>query len=75
LSSFTHHDPLEDTESALPNALQRQWGSFTHHDPLEDTERRGPSQELLTVEKCFTHHDPLEDTERVIGEMQTIGQR
>jgi len=49
--SFTHHDPLEDTESerfqarghcALPG--------FTHHDPLEDTEREMPSINLGTTQ-------------------------
>jgi len=38
--SFTHHDPLEDTEREID--LMR-WSisylRFTHHDPLEDTER------------------------------------
>jgi len=35
---FTHHDPLEDTESPLSSATATTMTGFTHHDPLEDTE-------------------------------------
>ena len=38
-TGFTHHDPLEDTESARPDCADTPGGAgFTHHDPLEDTE-------------------------------------
>ena len=40
-ASFTHHDPLEDTERLCWIGGRFSGGkSFTHHDPLEDTERR-----------------------------------
>ena len=38
--SFTHHDPLEDTERNVTVGVYLYIvHSFTHHDPLEDTER------------------------------------
>jgi len=37
-NSFTHHDPLEDTESRRIRATTAGAFGFTHHDPLEDTE-------------------------------------
>ena len=37
---FTHHDPLEDTESGDRPDRVVDFLCFTHHDPLEDTERR-----------------------------------
>jgi len=39
LCSFTHHDPLEDTESKILGRELWVLRGFTHHDPLEDTER------------------------------------
>jgi len=46
--SFTHHDPLEDTESAKYHAWPTRVLGFTHHDPLEDTESGlGKTEELL----------------------------
>jgi len=37
--SFTHHDPLEDTERyRLCSRKEMTVVGFTHHDPLEDTE-------------------------------------
>jgi len=38
--SFTHHDPLEDTESSVSGFETKPHECFTHHDPLEDTERQ-----------------------------------
>ena len=60
---FTHHDPLEDTEStpAFHEYLLRR-ECFTHHDPLEDTESPQGRGDLQGGDR-FTHHDPLEDTE------------
>jgi len=44
---FTHHDPLEDTESAGNMANAGGGLCFTHHDPLEDTERNTQRTPLL----------------------------
>ena len=61
---FTHHDPLEDTESHCGCVSVVTPERFTHHDPLEDTERSNFSNPHKQEETSFTHHDPLEDTER-----------
>ena len=61
--SFTHHDPLEDTESQCWMVARAAGSGFTHHDPLEDTERAQKQPLCLRHALGFTHHDPLEDTE------------
>ena len=74
--SFTHHDPLEDTERFLHLHLLLLRPRFTHHDPLEDTESVAKLRVLYIILMSFTHHDPLEDTERRrggrIGELTVV---
>ena len=60
---FTHHDPLEDTESGSLECVTDYSDGFTHHDPLEDTESLWRVA-AHSGANSFTHHDPLEDTER-----------
>ena len=72
--SFTHHDPLEDTESLATIPRAGATLGFTHHDPLEDTERCYPVLSRFFV-VGFTHHDPLEDTERFLLHRQSRRRR
>ena len=65
-SSFTHHDPLEDTEREVPSV---NLGPSQVVSPITIRLRILKESALPMAVKppsiSFTHHDPLEDTESV----------